>query len=1086
MAIKPLDERLTSMMRVGQEADAAPDLVDLPTPIEPGEQRLQTENAELVAGLGTSLMRRFGGELLEGLTEPGTKAARDATIVPDKKPPAKPPGPPTTPVEDPPIAPPPKVAPAPVDAQKMMEMEKKRKELIDTNATLGAPSPTPAQAAAGVTETPISTLAFDNESMRATIRAASEAALKAEPSMSVRSIYMKAINAGVPEAQAERILQGLPMESAVGGSELSKSLAGLVNLHDNSAKQLDDLFQRMANGQLDDNGKLELRQQITFHDSIVRSLKGVQVDIARSMNVFKRVRDAGPGLKQMDIRKVLDEVGGDAALLRLASDYLEVPTRAGKNRLLEVGLGKRLSNTWMYTYQANLLTNPESHGYNFVSNAVFGTAAPIERSLAVAMGTARQAFNVGSSERYYMGEVFARLSGIQNGFMDGWELAAHVARTGQRATAKGDQPLEPLRSEYFSDVPVRTGNVLGTGLDVVSMTATGMTTGIPIPVSPMLGGLMDFGKEVGRTPDISANWVGKAIDKLGFYTGLPFRALAMSDEFSGGVNARMQLHEEAWNFANQNYDRLVSAGMPPDDATKEVQRMTSALLTERPATLSASVESFRKQSTLMEDIDRSTKLGSFYWKLDHAFQQPALKTFVPFAKTITNIFIEGAARTPIANFVSPRFWDEWNKGGKHRDLAMSRVALGGAAAYTFANLSMENRITGPGPDSREDKAALRAIGWQPNSLIYKTDEFSPEVLNRLSNLAKVTEGGGPAQGLFFISYARFEPMGLPLTVGAGIGEYLKFHKGKPDESNILKLVLAGSDAAGEYILNLPSAQGIGDIVSILRGRQEDGGRKVLDVFERLSRQYTDFLFTGTPAVGFSNSSLMAKIERIMDPELRSTMPMDEDVPHGIRAYAEQRTRLMSRIPGISAFVPLERDDLGRVQKVANRGLDNYFNFIPTVSVTEGKRGKTDEALISIDHGISRPNDKWSGVSLSAEQYNRYKELYGQVVKIPGSADGVPRNLEQAIPVELKILGESAVMSGGSFGKGDAQKAVDALVSKYRRAAKLRMIGFDDSPQPGQMMAPDMTEFGFMSPKIEFPTLAALIKRNKEFERIEGR
>lgn len=1082
MAIKPLDDRLASMVKMDEEGGPTLEPSEMPAPLELGEPRLQTENAEMVAGLSSSL----GGKLLEGLTKRGAKAAREPAIIPDKKPAAPPPGPPSVPVENPPIAPPPKVAPAPVDAAKMLEMEKSRKELIDSKQTLGAPSPTAAQEAAGVVETPISTMAFDNESMRATVMAASEAALKEEPSMSVRSIYMRAVNAGLPKAQAERILEGLPMESSVGGSELSKNLAGLVNLHDNSAKQLDDLFQKMANGELDDNGKLELRQQMAFHDSVVKSLKGVQVDIARSMNVFKRVRDAGPGLKQTDIRKVLDEVGGDDSLLRLASDYLNVPTRAGKNRLLEVGLGKRLSNSWMYTYQAHLLTNPESHGYNLVGSVLFGAAAPVERSLAVGIGAARQAFNVGSSERYYMADVLARLSGVQNGILDGWELAAHVARTGERATAKGDQPLEPLRSEYFSEAPVKTGNVLGLGLDVASMSATGLTTGIPVPVSPMLGGLMDFGRDVGRIPDISNNWIGKSVDRIGFLTGLPFRALAMADEFVGGVNARMQLHEEAWKFANDTYDRLIASGMSPDDATKETQRMTTALLNERPATLAADVESFRKQSTLMEEIDRSTKLGSFYYKLDHAFQIPALKVFVPFAKTITNLFIEGAARTPFANFVSPRFWDEWNKGGKHRDLAMSRIAIGGAAASSAAYLSMENRLTGPGPSAPEDKAALLAIGVQPYSFIYQTDEFSPESLDRLSRLTKVTPGAGPAQGLLFISYARFEPVSLPFAVGAGIGEYLKFHKGKPGEDNLLKLALAGSDAAGQYIANLPSAQGIGDIVSILRGRQEDGGRKVVDVFERMSRQYADFLFTGTPVVGFSNSSLVAKMERIMDPTIRSTKPMDEDVPPGLRAFAEQRARLMSRLPGVSAGVPAERDNLGRERKVANRGLDNYWNFIPTVSVTEGKRGKTDEALISIDHGISRPNDKWSGVSLSAEQYNRYKELYGQVIKLPGSADGIPRNLEQAIPVELESLRNDALMSGQTFGKGDAQKAVDALTSKYRRIAKMRMIGFDNSPQVGQGMAPDMTEFGLVGMKIEYPELAALVKRNKDFERIEGR
>jgi hypothetical protein len=71
--------------------------------------------------------------------------------------------------------------------------------------------------------------------MQATVRSAAESVLKNEPSMSIRSIYMRAVSAGVPETHAERILQGLPMESSVGGSQLAQQVAGVLKLHDDSA-----------------------------------------------------------------------------------------------------------------------------------------------------------------------------------------------------------------------------------------------------------------------------------------------------------------------------------------------------------------------------------------------------------------------------------------------------------------------------------------------------------------------------------------------------------------------------------------------------------------------------------------------------------------------------------------------------------------------------------------------------------------------------------------------------------------------------------------------------------------------------------
>jgi hypothetical protein len=285
--------------------------------------------------------------------------------------------------------------------------------------------------------------------------------------------------------------------------------------------------------------------------------------------------------------------------------------------------------------------------------------------------------------------------------------------------------------------------------------------------------------------------------------------------------------------------------------------------------------------------------------------------------------------------------------------------------------------------------------------------------------------------------------------------------------------------------NLPAMQGIGDMVSILKSRQEDGGRKVVDIFDRLAKQYANYLFTGIPGIGFANSSLMAKMERLTDPTIRSTRPSEADVPLGMRFFAEQRAFVQSRIPYLSQSLEPELDSLGRVRKVENRGLDYWANYSPITSVTVGKRSLADEALASIDYGISRPRDTWDGVKLSAKQFNRYKELYGQVVKIAGS-DGQERNLERAIPFELNQAREDAINAGESFTKGEMQKFVDRLTSNYRRIAKLRMIGFDPSPDAGQSEAANLDEAGFLDEKIEFPDLAKLVRRNKEFIRIEGK
>lgn len=1037
MAIKPVNERLNEILPEG-DVNAIPSTpsneVNL-NAVLPNEVEAQTEDIQVAGLLNPKLL----SEVLEPLIRKGAKSKREPKITPDAEKIV------TPPVEMKPIdivAPPKPVieAPAPVSAERLQVQMNKRQEVIEAGA---APLKTD--------QTPISTVAFDTDEMRATVQSAAEIAVNQEPTMSVRSMYMKAINAGVPEATAKRILEGLPMESTVGGSDLAKNMAGLLKLHDDSASKLDDLFGKMKNNELDQKGQLELRQQMAFHDLVVKQLKGVQVDIGRAMNTFKRVRDTGPGFAETDVRKILDDLGGDSVLQRLAKSYLEMPNQKAKNGLLEKGLGAKTFDAMMYVYQSNLLNAPSSHAVNIAGNSILGVLAPIERTLAVGLGTARKAVGIGSSDQFYMSDIQARLSGFYNGMLDGLELAAHTLKTGARATAKGDAPIEPLSSEAFSDTPVRM-----------------------------------FGKELYRTPDLKNTWVGSALDGLGFFHSIPFRALGAADEAMGGLAARMQLHEEGWRFANDEYEKLIKAGMSEADALDEVKRLVANFADERPASIEANVDAFRKQATLQTDLDRETKLGEMYWKMDHVLQTPALKVFVPFSKTITNLFNEGASRVPGLNLLSTRFWDDFDKGGRYRDLALSRVALGGAISSSMAYLSMNNRVTGSGPGQPEDKAALVALGWQPYSFIFGPGELSGENVERLSKLTKVTPGQGPMAGYTYVSYARFDPISPILATGANFGDAMKFHRGKPDDELAGQAALAIAGSTAEYMSDLPVAGFIGDIVSIARSRQEDGGQKVVEILDRIARQYTDFLITGTPGVGVINSTAVAQIEKLVDPTIRSTRPSDMDVKPGLRFAYESLARLKSRIPGLSKDVPAELDNLGRERKPQNSPLDNYWNFNPVLSVSDGKRGKTDEALVSLDFGISKPRDTWDGVKLSSEQFNAYKRLYGQEVKLVITADGVPRNLEEVIPLALKEAEDDAIAAGQSFAKGEKQQFIEQLTSKYRRIAKLRMIGFDNSPDPNQGDAPDLSEAGFVTDKILYPELSAAIRKNKEFKRVNGK
>jgi hypothetical protein len=837
----------------------------------------------------------------------------------------------------------------------------------------------------------------------------------------------------VPEQFLKTALAGESMEATVGGSSLAKQLAGAVVVHDESAKKLDGLFQQMAAGTLDDQGKLNLRLQLAQHKIVVDQLKGIQTDVARSLNVFKRVKDRGPGLDTRDIRAALDELGAnqsDQVLFQLATDYINTPTRAGKNRIIEAGLGAKLRDVWFHTYQANLLNDPQTHAYNVVGSGVFGAMAPIERTVAIGIGKVRSMIPGANPDRYMLDDVQAGLSGLKNGILDGWELAKEaLKRGGESKMTDAGKPLNPVSAAYLSDTPIRL-----------------------------------FGQEVYRTPDLRDTWLGRAIDGIGFVQdAMSFRPIAAADEFVGAIAGRYQLHEEAWRFANKEYDRLVAAGMDEAAARAEVQGKVTQLLTERPREMQESIDGLRRMVTLQETISKEGALGETYWWSNQILNLAPVKVVVPFAKTVTNLFIEGSSYIPMLNTLSPRFYDLWSKGGRHRDVAMARLAMGGTAVTGAAMLTLDNRITGSGPSQTEDRQALQNLGWQPYSLVFDKGEISEENLERLSAITKVAVGPDKV----YVSYARFDPISMIFSMGADMADAAKFDR-HPDREDYQVMAMAGMTAVGEYMSNLPLLQGVGELMATARSRSTDTGEKVVQIFDSLAKQYANFIYTGTPGLGMSNSTLMAHIERMVDPTKSNTKSPEMNTPPGLRAFYEARQRVMSRIPGLSENVPPMLDNLGREVKVQNRGLDYWANWAPVVQATEGKTSEVDEILASLNFGIANPSETWDGVRLSSGQINRFKRLYGQELLDEGM------NLEQRIPYELKQAEIDANVTGEPMLIGDKQKLIMSIVERYRAMAKAQMVG--------DVISPDGMDEGVA----EYPDLAAAMRRNREISRTYGR
>jgi len=988
------------------------------------------------ASLTSMITRKATGAILEPLTKRGARIDPEAKVIEPKvkriDEPVEEVAPPEItepapeditpqPVE---VAPeePQIVKPAPATEEAVQEAMDARQEAMGGPRTV--PSPATAAARPEVIEGPVNTRFYDSDSLAATVQAVAGQKDPNYKSRTVQSFFDRAIMAGVPKAKLDQIFKGIPMTSKVGDNALATQMAGLQVLHDVSAQRLDELMTQAASGLLTDSGKFELREALSQHQIIVSQLRGAKTDVARAMNTFKGARERN--LPSLDIRAVLDGMGGDDQLRVMAENYIKADTRAGKNKIIEAGILRKSYESIIYMAQSVFLSNIDTHIYNAAANTAHLVLDVPERAAAIPVGILRQrlAKSLGieyNPDRYYGQDIYARTSGFYNGLMDGFSLMAHGAKTG----AAKDAPRNPVSSEYFSNTPVRI-----------------------------------LGKEIGRTPELKNSLPGAILDVLGTIYSMPMKALAAGDELIGGIAQRIELHEQAWRLGAKVFDDAVGEGLSEEDALKRAQNEVTKLLSERPHDVEASMQGFRKQITLLSDVDRTSSLGRTYAGALKIMNWPLIKPIALFSKSVTNLAIEGAARLPVLNFVSPRFYSEWQKGGRHRDLAISRMALGSGMALGSYYLAYNGRTTGAGPSDTEDRKALQAGGWQEFSLVFGEDELDSLTVSRIKELLgedAVSQGTGSHKGKLFVSFKRLEPATIPFLLGAAYADAVKYRAYDPDDTQLQIMTDAAMAALAEYSTNQPAMQSFNEIMRIANQKQTDGGERLLAVLDAYARQVVNVGYAGTPVVGLANSALVAKIERIIDPKASQTavtkdqvewaddvMGIDAQAP-GIRAFFEAYNKLMSRVPVMSKGVLPRLDERGRPMGT------NFEHVWTPLRMIRGERDEVSEVLVALNHGIGYPDFSISGVQLTAEQQNKYLKLQQE------EYNGM--TMDDAILNAISTALDDAEITGVVPGIGMLQSEIDSVVAEYRERAREKMFGIKRKDESGMYSFTDTDREG---------------------------
>jgi len=318
--------------------------------------------------------------------------------------------------------------------------------------------------------------------------------------------------------------------------------------------------------------------------------------------------------------------------------------------------------------------------------------------------------------------------------------------------------------------------------------------------------------------------------KLGKTIRLSFRAVSAPDAFFRTLGERAETYSQAIQKALDEGNTIFNPDKLIDRIVDLSKKPPSKLAQKR-----ASEQVFQKE---LEGIWNGLN------KLRNKF--PAIKIIIPFFKTPVNLMRFAIQRSPLAA-IDPVFWQAIKRGGRSREIAISRVLVGAGTMTYLTFKALEGKITGPGPSNRAERDALYRQGWQPYSIKF---------------------------GDRYYSYRGLEPLSTFLATSATIAEQVK----APSSASAMKSMLGIS----RNMLDQPYLMGVSQLLEIMEDPNPSDST--------INRMLGWFIAGQTIPVGTSY--------------IRIWMDSYRRQPEGLLQ------ELKTKIPGVSKTVPPKRNVWG--------------------------------------------------------------------------------------------------------------------------------------------------------------------------------
>lgn len=715
--------------------------------------------------------------------------------------------------------------------------------------------------------------------------------------------------------------------------------------------------------------RLEFQQLVLLEGILSKKLKGVQVDLARSLGILNEARKAGDVSVGRMTEEALDNFGGPKKIDRFITAYVAEKDALKRTKLAEVLTKpwyKRVINIIPVTFVNGLLSGFGTQVKNILGFSGLSTTVKVENFVAVGVGKTRTyLFRGDGSDAMHLEQAIAAIQFRKEYWKKAWS-AFYDSFKGNaprdRAT-KFDYASSQYQDAFKYDVPL----------------------------------------------------AGKPIEYLGIYNTLPGKFLQSEDEFMKSLSYWHEIEIQATGIMVNKRKELIKAGMSSTDADIASKKLFDDLMSDPTEEM---VEAAIQQARYLTNTQ---PLTGWMKTAESLFNNPVMKLHGLFMRVTTNLIGAASERNPLTAALTPRVWKNFQAGGVKRDMAISRLITGSTFMYGMGNLAMEGKITGAGPYRYEDKLALEKAGWQQYSFVFVIGSLPQSTIDKLSAITKVKI----TKDKIFISYVGLEPLSLLIAQAATMGELARLNNDNPNgeyDTSMEELFGYGVQGASQYVADQPLLNGMGGLMKMFTS-YETGDEKFAQILENVVETYSGYVMGGNPVgqfievggekqfVNTGNSSFWRNMEKAIYPE-RSELKAPEEMRRKAfpdtgfmdtmdEAWLRGTEKAVEKLCAANALcsenLPYALDPItGEPQK---NGMGNVLDVVSPFKASDGTRSEAYTVIMEYGANVVDPVKDYGvyeGIQLSRDQVlkivktaTKGRKLEKSIVELGKSFKSIP-------------------------------------------------------------------------------------------------